>query len=100
MWTMTMMQTAIVPSFTLADRLRKAREITGLDQGDFADRAEIARTTVVNYERGHRAPRRIYLRAWADAAGVDFEWLETGKAPSEDGADSVVRPEGFEPPAY
>ncbi|WP_179579517.1 helix-turn-helix domain-containing protein [Glaciibacter psychrotolerans] len=97
---MTMMMTAIVPTFTLADRLRKAREITGLDQGEFAERAGFSRTTVVNYEHGHRAPRTLYIRAWAEAAGVDLEWLETGKAPSEDEAFATVRPEGFEPPTF
>lgn len=68
-----------IPGFTLADRLRKARELTGLEQGPFAERALISRTTVVNYEQGHRKPRELYLRSWADAAGVDLHWLITGE---------------------
>ncbi|RWZ52946.1 XRE family transcriptional regulator [Labedella phragmitis] len=62
---------SLAPQFTVADRLRKARELTGLDQGEFAARAGFARTTVVNYELGHRVPRALYLRAWADASGVE-----------------------------
>jgi transcriptional regulator with XRE-family HTH domain len=102
---MTMIGAGVIPEFTVADRLRKARELTGLDQSEFAARAGFSRTTVVNYELGHRVPRALYLRAWATASGVDATWLETGMAPSEDGADSDsvstrVRPEGFEPPTF
>jgi transcriptional regulator with XRE-family HTH domain len=80
-----------IPTFTLADRLKKAREVTGLEQGEFAERAGMARTTVLNYERGHTTPRAIYLRAWAEVSGVDLHWLETGMAPSEDEADISSR---------
>ena len=101
--TITLSKT-VVPTFTLPDRLRKAREITGLDQTAFAVLAGISRTTVVNYEQGHREPRPLYLRVWAEAAGVDLAWLLTGKAeaPSDvtsDGAEGV-RPKGFEPPTF
>ena len=68
-----------MPEFTLADRLRKARETTGLDQAGFAAVANMSRTTVVNYEHGYRTPRRLYILAWADAAGVPADWLETGQ---------------------
>lgn len=75
---MTNIEWAGDPEFTIADRLRKARERTGLDQGDFAARADMSRTTVVNYEQGHRPPRMIYIRAWAAAAGVSVQWIQTG----------------------
>ena len=75
----------------MAHRLRIAREYAGLDQSQLAERAEIGRTTVVNYEQGYRAPRRIYLRAIAEATGVDMHWLETGEAPSEDEASRDER---------
>jgi ribosome-binding protein aMBF1 (putative translation factor) len=79
-----------IPSFTMADRLKKAREVTGLEQVEFADRAGIGRSTVINYERGHTVPRPVYLRAWADASGVDLHWLETGEAPDVDAGASNV----------
>lgn len=75
--------TTRIPQWTIADRLRKARELTGMDQGQFADALEISRQSVGNYESGRRVPRGIYLRAWAHATGVPVEWLETGNAPAE-----------------
>jgi len=69
-----------VPEFTVADRLRKARESAGFDQSEFARVAEISRTTIINYEHGRRIPRAVYLRAWAIASGVDLEWITTGHA--------------------
>lgn len=69
------------PAFTLADRLRKAREVTGLSTIHFAQKMAISRTTVVNYEHGYRTPPTLYLRAWAVASGVDLDWLEFGDEP-------------------
>lgn len=97
---MTMMQTGIIPQITLAHRLRIAREFAGMDQATLAEKAEIGRTTIVNYEAGYRVPRRIYLRAIADATGVDLHWLETGEAPSsyvDEASTADVRPKGLEP---
>lgn len=73
-------QEPTVPSWTIGDRLRKAREITGLDQGDFAERIGLSRNTVGSYEsgRGKKPPRGIVLNAWALATGVDRHWLEHG----------------------
>lgn len=73
----------VVPEFTVGDRLRKARELTGLDQGPFAEQLGVSRGTVSNYERStteHYKP--IVLRAWALATGVPLEWIETGQGPS------------------
>lgn len=81
----------VIPTFTKADRYRKAREMTGLDQGEFAERAGISRQTVSNYEGGTREPRGLYARAWAEATGVDLYWLETGEAPDGAGASDDVR---------
>lgn len=100
---MTIALTGAIPEVTLGHRLRIAREFAGLDQAALAERADIGRTTVVNYELGYRIPRRLYLRAIAEATGVDLHWLETGEAPSggADGASEVdVRPKGLEPPTF
>lgn len=80
---MTQQPATTVPAFTAGDHLRKARELTGLDQGPFAEILGVSRGTVSNYERSnteHRKP--IVLRAWALATGVPLEWLETGQGPS------------------
>jgi transcriptional regulator with XRE-family HTH domain len=97
--------TGVVPKFTQSDRLRKAREVTGLDQGQFAELAGISRQTVSNYESGTREPRGLYLRAWAEASGVDLGWLETGTAPAEAEAEPglsqhSVRPKRLELPTF
>lgn len=68
----------IVPQFGLGDRLRKARELTGLGVRDFASLLGISHQTVTNAEKGHRAVRKITLQAWATHTGVDLLWLETG----------------------
>ena len=95
-------QPGTIPSFTVADRLRKAREVTGLDQAEFADRAGLSRTGVSKAERGESTPRRSTIKLWALASGVPLHWIETGEAPSPggDGASSGARPEGFEPPTF
>ena len=51
-------------------------------QGDLAEAIEVSRETVSNYEHGHTKPRRITLRLWALATGVDSQWLETGEVPT------------------
>lgn len=64
-----------VPQWTLQDGLRKAREFAGFEQGELADRMEMSRATVSNYERGVARPKRSTVIAWAFACGVEAEWL-------------------------
>lgn len=68
--------------FTRGDRLRKARERLGLDQGPFADLIGFSRGLVSNYEsdKTERVKPGV-MKAWALATGVDLEWLETGTDP-------------------
>lgn len=68
----------VIPLWTLADRLRKAREHAGLDQVTLAKEIDISRATVSNYERGLVEPRKIAVRAWALRTGVPFSWLMYG----------------------
>lgn len=71
-----------VPTFSMGDRLRKARELTGLDQEQFAEKVGFSRGTVSNYERSTTEKRKpLYVRQWAMATGVPLEWLETGTGP-------------------
>lgn len=69
-----------VPEWTVGDRLRKARETTGLNQSHFAERLGVSRNTVSSAEAGAVQVRRITLNAWAMATGVPVEWLETGES--------------------
>lgn len=75
---MTQQSTVVaVPTWTLGDRLRKAREFAGLEQGELAAAIGISRGTVSNYEleRGQKPPKMIVLRAWAHECRVPFTWL-------------------------
>ncbi|MBW8171823.1 helix-turn-helix domain-containing protein [Ornithinimicrobium sp. Arc0846-15] len=72
-----------IPEIGVNTRLRVAREHAGLEQGALADLMGVGRNTVSNNESGKVAPRRITLRAWAMATGVDATWLETGIAPQQ-----------------
>jgi transcriptional regulator with XRE-family HTH domain len=64
-----------IPEWTLADRLRKAREHAGMKQIELANATGIARSSIVNYEGGKAEPRRPVLAAWAMATGVPLDWL-------------------------
>lgn len=74
-----------IPEWTLGDRLRKARELTGLGQREFASEIGVSHQTVTNAEKGHRAVRKITLNAWQMRTGVDRHWLETGEVSGGDG---------------
>jgi transcriptional regulator with XRE-family HTH domain len=69
----------VAPTWTMADRLRKAREHSGLTGAEFATETGISRRSITNYERGHSTPGKPMLLAWALAAGVDLAWLERGE---------------------
>jgi transcriptional regulator with XRE-family HTH domain len=83
-----------IPEWTLADRLRKARDDAAMKQTELAEETGIARSSIVNYESGKSAPRRPALAAWAFACGVSFDWLAYGTVTNdpEDGGDQVFSP--------
>lgn len=70
-----------VPTWSITDRLRKAREDAGLDQSALAERAGISRATVSNAERGVGVPNTATLRVWSLATGVPLVWLLEGDMP-------------------
>lgn len=74
-----------IPTWTRADRLRKARESSGLDQTALGQRIGVSRGTISNAERGTVEPRRAVIMAWAMATGVPLSWIDTGEAPSPGG---------------
>jgi transcriptional regulator with XRE-family HTH domain len=89
-----------VPQWTLADRLRKAREHADLDQSDFADQVGISRRSVTNYEKGHSSPSRPVLLAWAMRTGVAMEWLSKGTTHGgPDGGEGLPRLDSNQPPS-
>ena len=98
----------MIPTFELPHRLRRAREVAGLDQIPFAEKIGVSRATITNYENGHVAPRRIVINAWSLATGVPVEWLLHGIVPEHEREAAAMkvasgdgaRPEGFEPPTF
>ena len=89
----------IVPRFELKHRVKLAREVSGMQQTELAEKTGLSRTTIVNIERGDSIPRRSSLTLIAFATGVDRNWLENGETPAGDnpGGGEVVRHQGLEP---
>ncbi len=83
-----------VPSWSIGDRLDKARRHIGLSQDELAERLGMSRRTIGSYEAGVRQPKRPILIAWAMATGVNLRWLETGESPVP---APPVPPVGLEP---
>lgn len=67
-----------IPEWTVADRLRKAREHAGMKQSELAEEIGVSRNSISNYESSVVAPRRIVLNAWSRATKVPLAWLMTG----------------------
>jgi transcriptional regulator with XRE-family HTH domain len=57
-------------------RLREVREIRGLSQGALAEKADVSRDSISNYETGHREAYPSTARKLANALGVSVEELE------------------------
>src|SRR5687768_905445 len=58
-----------IPVWTLADRMRRAREHAGLEQRELAAKVGISRATVSNAERGVVVPRTATVQGWAKECG-------------------------------
>ncbi|WP_320176701.1 helix-turn-helix transcriptional regulator [Roseovarius pacificus] len=57
------------------EQCKAARALLKLDQGQVAKSAKIARSTLIDFEKGERVPRASTLaaiRAALEAAGVQF----------------------------
>lgn len=81
----------LAPEFTIADRLRLARELKRYTQDELAALIDSTRSTIRNYEnRDYLSKRKaIVLKRWSLATEVSLEWLETGG-----GAGSPGGPDG------
>lgn len=64
---------------TIGDRLRKARESTGMTKEEFAEKTEISRTVVANLENGVGPYKQPYLITWAYVTGASLKWIKTGE---------------------
>ena len=77
----------VTPALPQYARLHLARFMAGLEMQELADRMDISRGTVSNYEdAGYtRQRQRSTIRLWALATGYPFEWLADGVPTSGDG---------------
>lgn len=97
-------ETGAADPFHKGDRIRKARERTGMNRQDFASAVGIHRATLGKYEDTGEGVKRPAMLSIALASGVRLEWLESGELPwvnenphqSPDGG-RIVGPAGFDP---
>jgi transcriptional regulator with XRE-family HTH domain len=77
--------TFVVPEWSVGDRIRKMRETLGVTRYDIEERSEgeISFKMMGNYETGLTIPKNVILREIARLLPADYEWLKTGKAPSD-----------------
>lgn len=74
---------------TMPQRIRTARILKGLSQGDFAREVQTAQSVVCRWETGKAEPRPGTLLKIATALGVSVWWLGNGGSlPSS--SDKVV----------
>ena len=67
--------TSTVPTWTLGDRLRKARELAGISSNDMAVQFSRSRAAISGWENDHHRPTLLCLRQWAEITGVSLAWL-------------------------
>lgn len=64
-----------------AERLRHARELSGLTQIELAAAVETTQSMISRYEKGENVPGVYRVKEIAKACGVSFLWLATGDEP-------------------
>lgn len=69
------MADTLIHTWTLGDRLRKARMEAGFGSSELAVRLETSRTTISNYENDRTVPDAYMLRKWARATTTSVDWL-------------------------
>jgi transcriptional regulator with XRE-family HTH domain len=63
------------PSEIFRDRLRKARDLRGWNQGDLAERAGMPASSIAHFESGSRKPSFDTLRRLANALEMTTDYL-------------------------
>jgi len=80
----------VVPSWDLADRMRKSLRHSGTGVQEMADYLGVARNTVSTWINGRIQPSTQTLRLWALRCGVSYEWLCGGQSPHVRTGDQVT----------
>lgn len=88
---------SVIPEWTLADHLRKARQTTGLSQRDFAASIDVKSSAYAQWEAGNSRPRDVVTIAKRIEllTGIPAAWtLDVTPWQSPDPRGGVVRPYG------
>jgi len=64
---------------TVGQRLRDARQASGLTQQEVTEALGLVRSTLVRWEAAGRVPKESALRTLADLYQVSEEWIQTGR---------------------
>lgn len=67
-----------VPTWDVADRMRKCLREANVGIQEMADYLGVARSTLGNWVGGRIEPSTQTLRLWAMRCGIDYEWLAYG----------------------
>lgn len=67
----------LIPQWTVADRIRKARRTAGLSQQDLAEALGVQVSRLSNWEAGANRPRDLeaVARGVSEATGVPAMWI-------------------------
>ena len=82
--------TETIPTWDLADRMRKSLRHANISVQEIADYLGVARNTVSTWINGRIEPSTQTLRLWAMRTGVDYEWLRDGANPQVAGGIIAV----------
>ncbi|MGO2659601.1 helix-turn-helix domain-containing protein [Mycetocola reblochoni] len=89
-------------TWTIGDRLKRSRQMAGMNQTVIAGRLGVSRPTVSDWEIGRTMPSAVHFIRWAQITGATLDWLAEGlnaESPtlSRGASDEVVHPLGLEP---
>ncbi|MEX3644501.1 helix-turn-helix domain-containing protein, partial [Mycolicibacterium porcinum] len=76
-----------VPTWDLADRLRKSLREANLGVQEMADYLDVSRNTISAWINGRTPPSVQSIRLWALRTGVPYQWLKDGIVRPDDGPD-------------
>lgn len=63
----------------MKDRIRAVRKMLGLNQGEFAEKLGVSKSSAQKWDIGAAVPNAATLRLMADMFGVSEAWLKTGE---------------------
>lgn len=67
----------------MKERLKMAREHSGLNKTKFAEKLGLTVSTVSLYESGNRVPADSTLKLISKEFSISYDWLKTGEGPME-----------------